>query len=107
MIRKALKLIAIGALAIFIMRSGLARPSGKDEADESSVPASAKVSESYTLREYDSVIGVFREDETAVPEEIYTVYVRVLPEKDRLALRKGITVSGTEHLRGLIEDLTG
>lgn len=60
----------------------------------------------FVLREHEGRIGVFLNDETS-PCEILGVYVFTLPEADRAALKIGITVYGTDALRGIIEDFTG
>ena len=60
---------------------------------------------SYTLREFNGSLAVFREDGRE-PFELYDVPVDHLPESDRIQLREGITASGDEELRRLLEDFT-
>lgn len=106
MIKKALRLTILSASALLILGSGLILKTrmGNENSDPPQSPA--EPSPAYTLREYDSMVGVFRE-ESDTPEEVYTVFVRVLPEKDKLALKNGISVSTEEELRHLIEDFSG
>lgn len=61
---------------------------------------------SYTLREYEGKIGVFRDGNT-VPDEILDVYLITLPEEDVKKLRNGIEANGQDEVRSLIEDFTG
>lgn len=63
-------------------------------------------SESYTLREYDGKIGVFRQG-NVIPDRVLDVYVFMLPENDAIRLEKGICVTGSDAVRSLIEDFTG
>lgn len=60
----------------------------------------------YILKEYDGKIGVFREGNTA-PDEVLDVYLITLPDEDAALLRNGISVSGQDEVRALIEDFTG
>jgi hypothetical protein len=59
----------------------------------------------YTLREYNGELALFREDEP-VPCALYDVPVDLLPEVDRVQLRSGISVSGDDELRRMLEDYT-
>ncbi|MCL2023650.1 MAG: hypothetical protein FWG82_04685 [Oscillospiraceae bacterium] len=76
-------------------------------AKEISQPLPAvEVGESYwILREYDGILGVFRDREPQ-PFEIYNVNISTLPDEDRELLRQGIVAHTDEELRGLLEDYT-
>ena len=62
--------------------------------------------ESYTLREFNGRLAVFRGSEDE-PSEVFDIFVQSLPDDDRAALAEGITVSSPEELRKLLEDYTG
>lgn len=105
MIKKVLRMTAASATAIVALGTGMMlitkRPSTENvqQADEN-------VTAFYTVREYESIVGVFA-NESSSPEKVHSLFVRVLPEADRAALKDGICVSSENELRSLIEDLTG
>lgn len=57
----------------------------------------------YWLTVYDGRLAAVRDGQTQ-PEIIYDVFVRVLPECDRLALEAGIYAATREELDALAED---
>ena len=61
---------------------------------------------SYIVKEYGGKIGVFIKGNTR-PESILEIYVFTLPEGDAAKLKDGITVTGEDRMRSLIEDFTG
>jgi len=63
-------------------------------------------SETYSFREYNNRIGIFKDGES-FPYELLDVNVAILPESDCEKLQIGITVSGIDEVRSLIEDFTG
>lgn len=60
-------------------------------------------SQGYLLQEHEERIGVYRLGEEA-PFRVLDVYVATLPYQDKQSLKEGITVSGEDELRRLIED---
>lgn len=67
-----------------------------------SCTCSATITEdTYTLRTYHDVIGVFDKDNTLI--RVLNVYCAALPEADRVALERGIQVSSMEEALALLE----
>ena len=62
--------------------------------------------DTYTVKEYNGHIGVFRNEETEPFEEIQ-VDVNLFPETDRELLREGIKAYTPEELNSVIEDYEG
>ncbi len=64
---------------------------------------SSSATEGYWLRSDEGRLGVFLEG-SDTPEMVFDVYIKHLPQADRLALEQGLYVEGYEQLVGLIED---
>lgn len=60
-------------------------------------------SETYTVKEYKGIIGIFRNSDSIPYQEIH-VEVASLPAEDQALLRKGIRVYSKDKLNGVIED---
>lgn len=74
--------------------------------ESSEVDAMAGEKDTYTVKEYNGHIGVFRNEETEPFEEIQ-VDVNLFPETDRELLREGIKAYTPEELNSVIEDYEG
>lgn len=61
--------------------------------------------ESYVLREYNGIIGVFRADGTLY--DVINVPVVALPSVERERLASGVSAPSPEALAALIEDYSG
>ncbi len=72
--------------------------------DTSDDIAAALMGQEYTVREFEGRIGVFLPDETQ-PFRVEQTYVAYLPEADKDALERGITVYGWRALEKLLDDL--
>lgn len=71
--------------------------------ENSEVQAMTSRSDTYTVKEYEGHIGVFHND-APIPYQEIEVDISSLPEADRQLLKKGITVTDTNKLNGIIED---
>lgn len=60
--------------------------------------------EEYTVKEYDGRIGIYLKGDT-VPTKVVQIYVEHLPERDKVKLRRGITVFGRISLENMLEEL--
>ncbi len=58
----------------------------------------------WIVKEYFEQIGVFNEDGELV--RMIEIYVKTLPEADRILLREGIKLNSDKALEALIEDYT-
>ena len=56
----------------------------------------------WIVREYRGQIGIFSEDDTLV--RTINVYIKTLPETDRILLKEGIRVTSERQLYSIIED---
>ena len=56
----------------------------------------------WIVREYRGQIGIFSEDDTLV--KTINVYIKTLPETDRILLKEGIRVTSERQLYSIIED---
>lgn len=71
--------------------------------ESSGINVMASRTDFYTLKEYDGIIGVFYNEESAPYQEIQ-VDVSLLPEADQQLLKDGIKVYSKEELNSKIED---
>lgn len=60
---------------------------------------------SYIIKDYFGKVAVF-EGEQSAPFRVLDTYTSTLPTYDRQLLKEGITVTGEDALRKLIEDFT-
>ena len=67
------------------------------------IPADAEPTYSYILREYEGRIAVFVPD-TPEPQIIFDVFVKFLPDYDRMQMKQGIPVADYTTLSAIIED---
>ena len=108
--RNAILLSLIGVMVISLITIGAVYALPQNipaEMSPSSVPSST-ISENtaeypYLLRTYEGKLAVFTTD-LVHPDMVFDVYVRTLPEYDRLELEKGVRVESYDKLTALIED---
>lgn len=81
------------------------RPAAEDAPieDTPQAPEEPTVSTGYYLRDHDGRIAVFPAN-SEIPELVFDVYTRMLPESDQELLRQGVYVADYEELTRLIED---
>lgn len=71
--------------------------------ESSAVPADTKQSDSYTVKEYQGHLAVFKNNDT-VPFLEYETDIQLLPEKDRDILKEGKTVHTMAEVEKIVED---
>lgn len=69
-----------------------------DESAQEDPPSSG-----YIIRDYDGKVAIFSVG-SSVPEMVFDVYTRTLPEEDRERLASGVYVATYEELTALVED---
>ncbi len=78
-------------------------PNNTSSQENSEITAMTSRSNTYTVKEYEGHIGVFYNNES-IPYQEIDVEISSLPEADRQLLKKGIKVTDTNKLNGIIED---
>ena len=73
------------------------------QGNSSAVQTDTKQSDTYTVKEYQGHLAVFRNQET-VPFLEYETDVAMLPEKDRDTLKTGKTVHTMAEVEKIVED---
>lgn len=71
--------------------------------ESSAVPTDTKQSDSYTVKEYQGHLAVFKNND-AVPFLEYETDIQLLPEKDRDILKEGKTVHTMAEVEKIVED---
>lgn len=71
--------------------------------ESSAVPTDTKQSDSYTVKEYQGHLAVFKNSDT-VPFLEYGTDIQLLPEKDRDTLKEGKTVHTMAEVEKIVED---
>lgn len=96
-ILKLMLILTISVICFFIISA--------IQGDETHENEAVTAAETYTIKEYDGKVAVFKNQDSA-PHIIYDAYISVLPDSDQERLKKGITVDNTADLQKIIEDYT-
>lgn len=99
----ASRLLFVPVCAAGIMLGGVA---ATNEPQTAVTEESVQSEMTYTLREYDGKIGIFR-DGNNLPDRVLDVYLITLPAADVSRLQEGINASDKAEMQALIEDFTG
>lgn len=102
--KASLGLLIVAAIALACV-FGIVLMGGSESSPEDDI-AVAPVATKYVVRAYEGKIAVFLGD-SAVPAIVYEIEVAMFPPEDVALLMAGITVSGDNELRALLEDYLG
>lgn len=78
-------------------------PSSQESSEINAIAGQESKPDVYTVKEYESGIGVFHNDDTTPIQKI-DVDVASLPEADQELLKEGIKVYSVDRLNQIIED---
>lgn len=76
---------------------------GNDFSERSELSGTQKDAQIYRIGDYQGRVAVFLEGEQ-IPQTVYDIFVKTLPETDRLQMAEGILIAGEQELRRRIED---
>ena len=96
-----LAVLSVAASAVILCKS----ISTAKTIDNVAVTSPEKTVQKYILKDYNGRIAVFY-DGSEIPNEIFEIYTRTLPQEDAEKIEKGIEIDGISDLTDILTDYT-